>query len=86
MLVISRKENESITIEPAEGVDPSLTLREVFEQGSIVVTLTHISPRRVRIVIEAPTALRIMRTEIASAGSEAPAGPESGERGTGTGP
>lgn len=70
MLVVSRKENESITIEPAEGVDPSLTLREVFGQGPIVLTLTHVSPRRVRIVIDAPSALKIMRSEAADAGRE----------------
>lgn len=86
MLVVSRKENESITIEPAEGVDPSLTLREAFGQGSIVLTLTHVGPRRVRIVIEAPRALKIMRSEIASAGSTVEAEPAAGPRGTGTGP
>jgi len=30
MLVVSRKENEWIRIEPIEGLDPSLTLRDVF--------------------------------------------------------
>lgn len=72
MLVFSRKENESIRIEPLEGLDPNLTLGEVFAQGPIVLTLTHIGPRRVRIVIEAPRALKIMRGEVA-AGTEAEA-------------
>ena len=67
MLVVSRKENESITIEPVDGLDPSLTLREVFAQGPIVLKLTHVGMRRVRLVIEAPGALRIMRAEAASA-------------------
>jgi sRNA-binding carbon storage regulator CsrA len=61
MLVVSRKENESIRIEPVEGIDPSLTLREVFANGAIVVRLTHVGMRRVRLLIEAPTALKIMR-------------------------
>jgi len=65
VLVVSRKENESIRIEPLEGIDPNLTLGEVFAQGAIVLTLTHVGPRRVRIVIEAPSALKIMRGEIA---------------------
>jgi sRNA-binding carbon storage regulator CsrA len=65
MLVLSRKENESIKIEPLEGVDPSLTLREVFAQGPILLTLRHVGPRRVRIVIEAPSALKILRGEVA---------------------
>lgn len=64
MLVVSRKENESIQIEPLEGIDPSLTLREVFAQGPILLTLRHVGPRRVRIVIEAPSALKILRGEV----------------------
>ncbi len=63
MLVVSRKENESIKIEPLDGIDPSLTLHEVFAQGPIVLTLKHVGARRVRIVVEAPGALRIMRSE-----------------------
>jgi sRNA-binding carbon storage regulator CsrA len=65
MLVVSRKENESIKIEPVDGVDPSLTLREVFAEGPILLTLRHVGPRRVRIVIEAPSALKILRGEVA---------------------
>jgi len=63
MLVVSRKENESITIEPLEGIDPSLTLREVFAHGPIRLTLKHVGARRVRIVIQAPSALKIMRSD-----------------------
>jgi sRNA-binding carbon storage regulator CsrA len=76
MLVISRKENESIRIEPIDGIDPSLTLREAFANGSIVVTLQHVGTRRVRLLIEAPLALRIIRSACASAdgGEDAPTG------------
>ncbi len=62
MLVVSRKENESIRIEPIDGIDPSLTLREAFANGSIVVTLQHVGARRVRILIEAPAALKVSRS------------------------
>jgi len=62
VLVVSRKENESIKIEPLDGIDPSLTLHEVFAQGPIVLTLKHVGARRVRIVVEAPGALRIKRS------------------------
>lgn len=61
MLVVTRKENESIEIEPVEGVDPSLTLREVFARGPLVLKLTHVGQRRVRIAVEAPSVLKIMR-------------------------
>lgn len=68
MLVVSRKENESIQIEPLAGVDPSLTLREAFAQGPILLTLRHVGPRRVRIVIDAPSALKILRGEVVENG------------------
>jgi sRNA-binding carbon storage regulator CsrA len=67
MLVVSRKENESIRIEPVDGVDPSLTLREAFARGSIVVKLQHVGTRRVRLLIEAPLALKIIRSASPSA-------------------
>jgi sRNA-binding carbon storage regulator CsrA len=67
MLDVSRKENESIKIEPVDGIDPSLTLREAFANGSIVVTLQHVGTRRVRLLIEAPTALRVIRSASAPA-------------------
>lgn len=63
MLVVTRKENESITIEPVDGVDPTLTLREVFAHGPILLKLTHVGQRRVRIVVEAPSALKVLRNE-----------------------
>jgi sRNA-binding carbon storage regulator CsrA len=75
MLVVSRKENESIRIEPVEGVDPSLTLREAFANGSIVLTLQHVGSRRVRILIEAPIALKISRSSsTVERGEAAPTG------------
>lgn len=60
MLVVSRKENEWIKIEPIEGLDPNLTLREVFTDGAVVVRVVHVG-RRVRLVIDAPAALKIWR-------------------------
>lgn len=66
MLVVSRKENESIRIEPAEGVDLTITLGELFALGPILVTLVHASPRRVRLAVDAPRPLRISRSELRS--------------------
>jgi len=72
MLVVSRKENESLRIEPVEGLDPSLTLREAFAQGPIVLTLAHVGSSRVRLVIEAPAALRIGRSQPHTGDQDAP--------------
>lgn len=71
MLVVSRKENESITIEPADGLDPSMTVREAFAQGAIILTVAHVGPRRVRIAIDAPSVLKIRRNEAGPPGNEA---------------
>jgi sRNA-binding carbon storage regulator CsrA len=64
VLIVSRRENESVRIEPVEGVDLSITLRELFADGPILVTLVHAGPRRVRLAVEAPEALRISRSEL----------------------
>ena len=61
MLVVSRKEQESIRIEPVEGLDPSMTLREAFAHGAILVKLVHVGSKRVRLAIEAPPPLRVTR-------------------------
>jgi sRNA-binding carbon storage regulator CsrA len=63
MLVISRKENQSIRIEPAPGISPAMTLLEAFEHGALVVKLMRVGGRRVRLVIEAPRALRVSRDQ-----------------------
>jgi sRNA-binding carbon storage regulator CsrA len=67
VLVVSRKENESIQIEPVDGLDLSMTLREAFAHGPILVKLVHVGARRVRIAIEAPAALRVRRGAAAEA-------------------
>ncbi|HVY64603.1 MAG TPA: carbon storage regulator [Gammaproteobacteria bacterium] len=61
MLVITRRENESITIVLADGVDPDLTLRDAFRQGPIEVRVVHVSGGRVRIAVSAPPELKIWR-------------------------
>lgn len=61
MLVISRKETESIRIEPIDGIDPSLTLREAFRHGPIIVTLVRVGGRRARLAVNAPALLKIWR-------------------------
>jgi sRNA-binding carbon storage regulator CsrA len=63
MLVISRKENEIITIEPAAGLDPTMTLQQAFERGPIAIKLTRITNTKVDVAIQAPLILRIWRGE-----------------------
>jgi len=61
MLVVTQKEDAWITIEPVDGLDLSMTLREAFAHGPILVKLVHIGHRRVRLGIQAPRSFKVSR-------------------------
>lgn len=63
MLVLSRRADESIVIQPAEGTDQTMTLKELFANGPIEITLLGGTGRRIKMGIEAPTQLAIRRKE-----------------------
>jgi len=65
MLVLSRRADESILIQPAEGTDDSMTLRELFANGPIQITLLGGTGRRVKVGIDAPEQLAIRRKDVA---------------------
>jgi sRNA-binding carbon storage regulator CsrA len=65
MLVLSRRTDESIIIEPAGGVDVSMTLAQLFANGPIVITLLGGTGRRVKMGIAAPEQLSIRRKDVA---------------------
>lgn len=63
MLVLSRRPDESIIIQPAEGADAEMTLRDLFANGPILITLLGGTGRRVKMGIEAPVELAIRRKD-----------------------
>jgi sRNA-binding carbon storage regulator CsrA len=63
MLVLSRRADESIVIQPAEGADETMTLKELFANGPIQITLLGGTGKRIKMGIEAPTQLAIRRKE-----------------------
>jgi sRNA-binding carbon storage regulator CsrA len=65
MLVLSRRADESIVIQPAEGVDENMTLAQLFADGPIQITLLGGTGRRVKMGIEAPEHLSIRRKDVA---------------------
>src|SRR6202012_2231119 len=65
MLVLSRRADESIVIQPADGVDESMTLAQLFGNGPILITLLGGTGRRVKMGIEAPEQLAIRRKDAA---------------------
>jgi sRNA-binding carbon storage regulator CsrA len=63
MLVLSRRTDESIEIQPAEDADRSMTVAQLFADGPILITLLGISRHRFKLGIEAPEQLAIRRTD-----------------------
>lgn len=63
MLIVSRRNAESILIEPAKDIDPSMTIKEVFGDGPIEITVFSGAGHRVKMGVEAPRALSIWRRD-----------------------
>lgn len=61
MLVVSRRADEAIQINLADGADGSLTLNDLFAKGPIEITLLGGNGRRIKVGIAAPPELSIRR-------------------------
>ena len=61
MLIIKRRIDESITIQPRDGIDASQTIDELFASGAIEIRLLEVRSNKVTIAIEAPPELKIWR-------------------------
>lgn len=68
MLVLSRRNSESIHIQPAEGLDPRMTVAELFAAGPLVIEVRAVKGRQVRLGIEAPRDLAVIRDELLDRG------------------
>lgn len=68
MLVLTRRPDESIHIQPTEGIDPGLTVAELFAAGPLVVEVLGTKGNQVRIGIDAPRALAVIRDELLDRG------------------
>ena len=64
MLVMSRRTDESIIIQPADGVDVRMTLAQLFANGPILITLLGGTGRPLKVGIDAPEQLSIRRKDI----------------------
>ncbi len=65
MLVLSRRSDESVLIQPADGVDENMTLAELFANGPIQIILLGAPGLRVKMGIVAPEQLSIRRKDLA---------------------
>ena len=62
MLVLSRRTDESIEIQPEDGADMNMTLAQLFADGPILIMLLGGTGQRIKMGIEAPEQLSIRRT------------------------
>jgi len=63
MLIVSRKDSESIEICPADDIDPEMTLADLFSEGPIKITIFSTGRKRVTMGVQAPHQLSIWRRD-----------------------
>jgi sRNA-binding carbon storage regulator CsrA len=66
MLIVSRRDAESILIRPSEGIDPKMTLADLFSAGPIEITIFSSNGNRVKMGVQAPEQLTIWRKKAAA--------------------
>jgi len=67
MLIVSRRDAESILIRPGDDIDPSMTLGDLFQNGPIEITIFSSNNNRVKMGVQAPDELSIWRKGAAAA-------------------
>ncbi len=67
MLIVSRRDAESILIRPGDNIDPSMTLADLFAKGPIEITIFSANSNRVKMGVQAPEQLCIWRKDPAAA-------------------
>lgn len=64
MLVLSRRVGEVLILRPRDEAVAALTIGELFADGPIVISVSAVRGSRVKIAIEAPAALKVLRGEL----------------------
>ena len=67
MMIVSRRDAESIEIRPGDDIDPSMTLADLFSGGPIEITIFSSNNNRVKMGVQAPDELCIWRKKAAVA-------------------
>lgn len=70
MLVLGRKVGEAITIEWDPGLEPDTALGRVFADGPITIWITDVSHGQVKVGVDAPRSLSVVRGELEYARGE----------------
>ena len=64
MLILTRKSNEGIIIEPAPDLDPNTPISALFEQGPIDITVYRRGGGETQLIIRADKRFRVLRKEL----------------------
>ena len=72
MLYLALKHRETIIIDPKEGLDPTMTVAELFKDGPICIEISkvHEMGKKVLLGVQAPLELRVLRHELIAATHE----------------
>ncbi len=63
MLIVSRRDAETILIKPGKDIDPTITLGDLFQRGPIEITIFSSNKNRVKMGVQAPEELSIWRKD-----------------------
>ena len=64
MLILARKAGQAFRITPAAGLDPAMSVGELFSHGPIEIVVTDIGRSVVKIGIKAHKGLLVLREEL----------------------
>lgn len=67
MLIVSRRDAESIEIRPGEDTNMDMTLADLFSNGPIEITVFSAAGNRAKLGVQAPTELCIWRKKAVAA-------------------
>ena len=64
MLTFTRRPGESFLLFPSPDLDPDMTVAELFARGPIQIEIAELHGRQVRLRVDAPREIAILRSEI----------------------
>ncbi len=64
MLTLTRREGEELLLEPDADIDPNMTVAELFEDGPISIFVEEFVSNKVKLSIDAPDGIEILRGEL----------------------
>lgn len=69
MLALLRKDGEAITIGPIQDIEKDISVSELFRSGPITIRILHVhkGSGKVKLGIEAPEGILILREELDTA-------------------